>query len=205
MATIAEQLTELQAVKSGLKTALTADGADMSAVPFTDYPEKVQAMSERWKDFLNKDCTEIDLSGLSTVRSYMCYEYSKLQSINNMDKLLTNTLGLSSFEGCTALKSVTITENIAMLRSSVFRRCTSLQEMVIGSNVFNLGSAESLDIGSADAPATIILKRTTPPTISTRTFGKYVTRIIVPLGTGDTYKAASVWSNYASIIEEGTA
>ena len=178
MATIAEQLTELQAVKSGLKTAIADDGADMSAVPFTDYPGKVQAMSKRWKDFLNKDCTEIDLSGLSTVRSFLCYEYSKLQSINNMDKLLekANTIGLSSFEGCTSLKSVTITENIAMLRSSAFRRCTSLQKMVIGSNVYNLGSSGSLDIGSADAPATVILKPTTPPTISTSTLTRPTAR-----------------------------
>ena len=157
MATIAEQLTELQAVKSGLKTALTADGADMSAVPFTDYPGKVQAMSERWYDFLNKTCTEIDLSGLSTIRSYMCFEYKNLETIKNMDKMKANTIGLSAFMGCTALKNV------------------------------------------------VILKPTTPPTITTSTFGKYVTRIVVPIGTGDTYKAASVWSNYASIIEEGTA
>lgn len=201
MATIAEQLTELQAVKSGLKTALTADGADMSEVPFTDYPEKVQAMSERWKDFLEKNCTEIDLSGLSTVRSFLCYEYSKLQSINNMDKLIANTIGLSSFEGCTSLKSVTITENIAMLRSAAFRRCTSLQKMVIGSNVFNLGSSNSLDIGSADAPATIILKRTTPPTISTNTFGNYVMRIVVPYASITDYTTDTNWAALSGKFE----
>lgn len=201
MATIAEQLTELQAVKSGLKTALINDGADMSAVPFTDYPGKVQAMSERWKDFLEKNCTEIDLSGLSTVRSFLCYEYSKLQSINNMDKLIANTIGLSSFEGCTSLKSVTITENIAMLRSSAFRRCTSLQKMVIGSNVYNLGSSGSLDIGSADLSATVILKPTTPPTISTSTFGNYVTRIVVPYASITDYTTDTNWAALAGKFE----
>ena len=204
MATIAEQLTELQAVKSGLKTALAADGADMSEVPFTDYPGKVQAMSDRWYDFLNTTCTEIDLSGLSTIRSFMCFEYKNLETIKNMDKMKANSLGLSAFAGCTALKNVVITENVVMLRSTVFDGCTSLQRLVIGSNVYNLGSSRSLNIGSADKPATVILKPTTPPTITTSTFGNYVTRIVVPVGTGDTYKSASVWSNYASIIEEGT-
>lgn len=201
MATIAEQLTELQAVKSGLKTALTADGADMSAVPFTDYPGKVQAMSERWKDFLEMNCTEIDLSGLSTVRSFLCYEYSKLQSINNMDKLIANTLGLSSFQGCTSLKSVTITENIVMLRSSVFRGCTSLQKVVIGSNVSNLGSSGSLDIGSADLSATVIMKPTTPPIISTNTFGNYVTRIVVPYASITDYTTDTNWAAQAGKFE----
>ena len=40
--------------------------------------------------------------------------------------------------------------------------------------------------------------------LTSNTIGPYVTKIIVPVGTGDTYKAAPVWSNYASIIEEGT-
>lgn len=204
MATIAEQLTELQAVKAGLKTAIASDGTDMSAVPFTEYPGKVQAMSERWYDFLNKTCTEIDLSGLSTIRSFMCFEYKNLETIKNMDKMKANVIGLSAFAGCTALKNVVITENVAMLRSTVFDGCTSLQRLVIGSNVYNLGSSRSLNIGSADNPATLILRPTTPPQIAPTTIGKYVTRIVVPLGTGDTYKAASNWSNYASIIEEGT-
>lgn len=37
-----------------------------------------------------------------------------------------------------------------------------------------------------------------------RTYTDDPTKIIVPVGTGATYKAASVWSNYASIIEEAT-
>ena len=201
MATIAEQLTELQTVKSGLKTALINDGTDMSAVPFTGYPGKVQAMSDRWYDFLNTTCTEIDLSGLSTIRSYMCFEYKNLETIKNMDKMLTNTIGLSAFMGCTALKNVVITENVVMLRSTAFDGCTSLQRLVIGSNVFNLGSSRSLNIGSEALPATVIMKPTTPPIISTSTFGNYVTRIVVPYESRINYALETNWAAHQSQLE----
>ncbi len=202
MATIAEQLTELQAVKSGLKTALTADGADMSAVPFTDYPGKVQAMTERWRSLVDGTITEIYFTGISSLRAYICCASVSLKSVAFSDDLLE--IQMCAFLNCAKLEAVTIPDSVTTIGPSAFRNCKALERLVVGSSV-NVIDSQAFWIGSADVPATIILKPTTPPTIATSTIGPHVTKIIVPVGTGDTYKAASVWSNYASIIEEGTS
>lgn len=201
MATIAEQLTELQAVKSGLKTALTADGADMSAVPFTDYPGKVQAMSERWRSLADGSITEIYFTGISLLRAYICCACGRLKSVAFSDDLLE--IKMCAFLNCVSLKAVTIPDSVTTIEQSAFRGCRALARLVVGSSANKIDS-QAFWIGSVSVPATVIMRPTTPPQIAKDTFSNYVTRIIVPIGTGDTYKTASVWSNYASIIEEGT-
>ena len=226
MATIAEQLTELQAVKSGLKTALTADGTDMSAVPFTDYPEKVQAITERWRSLVDGSITEIYFTGIKTLRAYICCACVRLESVTFSDDLLkidicaflncgnlksvtipdsVTTLGSRAFDGCTRLTSITFGENsqLTSIGDKAFSECGSLTSITIPVSVTQI-KTEALNVGSSSKKATIIMKPTTPPRIASNTIGPYVTKIIVPIGTGDTYKAASVWSNYASIIEEET-
>ena len=202
MATIAEQLTELQAVKSGLKTALTADGTDMSAVPFTEYPGKVQAMSERWHSLLDGSITEIYFTGISSLRAYTCCACGRLKSVAFSDDLLE--IKMCAFLNCVSLKAVTIPDSVTTIEQSAFRNCKALARLVVGSSVNNIDS-QAFDIGSSQVSPTIIMKPTTPPQIASTTIGSYVSRIVVPVGTGDTYKAASNWSAYASIIEEGTA
>lgn len=202
MATIAEQLTELQTVKSGLKTALINDGTDMSAVPFTEYPGKVQAMSERWRSLLDGSITDIYFTGISLLRAYVCSACVRLKSVAFSDDLLE--IQMCAFLNCAKLEAVTIPDSVTTIGQSAFRNCKALERLVVGSSV-NVIDSQAFWIGSEGVPATVIMRPTTPPTIATNTFGQYVTRIVVPVGTGDTYKAASVWSNYASIIEEGTA
>lgn len=201
MATIAEQLTELQAVKSGLKTALTADGADMSAVPFTNYPGKVQAMTERWRSLLDGSMTEVDIRGVDRIGAYRFVGF-KLEKITFSDDLL-KSIDMSVFLNCTKLKAVTIPDSVTTIGQSAFRGCKALARLVVGSSVNKIYS-QAFWIGSVSVPATVIMRPTTPPQIATDTFSNYVTRIVVPVGTGDTYKSASNWSAYASIIEEGT-
>lgn len=201
MATIAEQLTELQAVKSGLKTALTADGADMSAVPFTDYPGKVQAMTERWRSLVDGSITEIYFTGISLLRAYICCASGSLRSVAFSDDLLQ--IKMCAFLNCVSLEAVTIPDSVTTIEQSAFRNCKALARLVVGSSANDIG-LQAFWIGSEAVPATIIMKPTTPPQIASNTIGPNVSRIVVPVGTGDTYKAASVWSNYASIIEEGT-
>ena len=202
MATIAEQLTELQAVKSGLKTAITSDGADMSAVPFTDYPGKVQAMSERWRSLLDGSITEMDFTGFTEIRAGICSDCFSLIRITIPDTCIR--IRSRAFWGCRNLGDTVIPDSVSTIDSIAFSGCKAMEKLVIGSGCSRI-ELQALRIGSPSNPATIIMRATTPPQIDSTTIGEYVSRIIVPVGTGDTYKAASVWSNYASIIEEGTA
>lgn len=226
MATIAEQLTELQAVKSGLKTAIATDGADMSAVPFTDYPGKVQEIVKKWQSLVDRTVEVMDFTGtpktigdgvcfgcknlkriifqngVNSISDYAFYNCSSLEEILIPDSIVN--IKNSSFRYCSKLKNVTIPDLVTNIGPTAFRDCKSLERLVVGSSVNDIGT-QAFDIGSSDVPATIIMKPTTPPQIASNTIGSYVTKIIVPVGTGDTYKAAPVWSNYASIIEEGTA
>ena len=202
MATIAEQLTELQAVKSGLKTAITADGTDMSAVPFTDYPGKVQAMTERWRSLVDGTITEMDFTGYTEIRAGICSDCVSLIRITISDTCIR--IRARAFWGCINLGDTVVPDSVLRIDSVAFSACRAMKKLVIGSGCSKI-EVQALKIGSSSNPATIIMRPTTPPQIEPTTIGQYVSRIVVPIGTGDTYKAASIWSNYASIIEEGTA
>ena len=88
---------------------------------------------------------------------------------------------------------------------SAFCNCTSLTSLTIPQNVISIGMS-SLKIGSSTNKATITMLPMTPPHVQDTSFiiGSYINQIIVPAGTGDTYKAATNWSNYADLIVEAT-
>lgn len=141
------------------------------------------------------------------------------------DSALTS-IGASSYQFCTSLQSTVIPDGITALASGVYASCINLLSAVlptgltsIGLNCFNT----CISLTSITIPSTVTeiggtafsscyslseihCQPTTPPTIGVNTFyslpSDYI--IYVPAGTGDTYKAASGWSNYADhILEEG--
>lgn len=112
--------------------------------------------------------------------------------------------------GNRALIELNLPANAAMTVASgaqfgtAFSYCSSLRRVwlpaatqYISANAFQYcGSMEELHIRS-----------TTPPTITTTTFSTMnpECKFYVPVGTGDAYKAAPIWSTYASrIYEEST-
>lgn len=199
MATIAEQLTELQAVKSGLKTAIATDGADMSAVPFTDYPGKVQAMTGRWCSLLDGSITEVDIRGVKSLRDYIFCANINMTNVTFSDNLL-NRISPFAFLNCVKLEAITIPDSVTYIGQRAFDGCKVLERLVVGSSIKYIG-LQAFEIGSAQISPTIIMKPTTPPQIASSTIGSYVSRIIVPYASVTEYPAATNWAAQAGKFE----
>lgn len=124
--------------------------------------------------------TAQDLAGCTAIKNYAFYECASLTSVELPATLVT--IGEYSFSYCSNLTALTIPASVT----------------TIGQN--------GLRIGESDKKATITMLPTTPPTIGTSTFSTArLNKIIVPAGTGETYKAATNWAALADYIEEATA
>lgn len=110
-----------------------------------------------------------------------------------------------AFINCPSLTSIHIPDGVTEIGSEAFKYCSSLTSITIPANV-TIIAGSALDIGTSTKKATITMKPTTPPLISSNTFTtSKLNKIIVPVGCGDTYKSATNWSNFADYIEEATA
>lgn len=87
-------------------------------------------------------------------------------------------ISAQTFYYCVNLREITIHENITQIGQAAFWRCTSLQK--------------------------VYCERTTPPTGSSYMFNEIASdaKIYVPAGSGNAYKTANYWKNYASMIVE---
>ena len=168
------------------------------------------------------EITAEDLAGATGIRNYAFYQ-SSLTNITIPNSV--TSIGESAFSGCSALVSITIPNSVTSIRSSAFSNCSSLTSITISNSITSIGDStfygcdsltiitipngvtsigwRALEIGSSTNKATITMLPTTPPTIISNTFNaSYLQKIIVPAGTGATYKAATNWSRFADYIEE---
>ena len=102
----------------------------------------------------------------------------RLSSNSNIERVsFPSTLTFISnyvFIGLTKITNVTIPSSVTFIGQQTFQGCTNMQYM--------------------------ILEGTTPPTIYANTFTNNNCLFYVPDSAVNTYKAANVWSNYASRI-----
>lgn len=163
--------------------------------------------NEKFKSLVDKSITEVtaeDLEGVTSIGSNAFFRCDDLMSIEIPDSV--TSIGNSSAEYCISLTSVTIGNSVTNIGYGSFKDCTSLTSIVIPDRVTSIGPA-ALSIGSSTNKATIRMLSTTPPTIQSTTFDSTkLEKIIVPVGTAETYKGQTNWSSFADyIFEEGTA
>ncbi len=103
------------------------------------------------------------------------------------------------FQGCTSIQSITIPEGISFINSYAFRLCTNLRLVSISSRVHSIGSSAFEGCISLQS---VIIKRTTPPSITTDAFPSKNVHIIIPCGTSETYWQDTEWAKYPNYEED---
>lgn len=226
---IYDQINRIKNAKAAIKTAIEGKGVTVGNGTIDTYADKIDQIQQGGDAttvmLVERTGTSITIPvGTTKIGNYAFYVYSTLSTVTIPDSVTSignyafGTSGLTSvtipasvhaiskscFSYCVDLATVSLPDALTTIAQDAFAGCRDLKALTIPANVETIG-AGALNIGSATGKATLTMKPTTPPKIQSNTIGANVAKIIVPVGTGATYKAASVWSNYASIIEEATS
>lgn len=106
-------------------------------------------------------------------------------------------INLGAFTHCTSLTSITIPDSVTTISIGAFNQCSGLTSVTIGSGVTSIGS----NFQSCTALTSFTCLATTPPSLVRRALNNSDCPIYVPSESVDTYKAKSVWSDYADRIQ----
>lgn len=149
--------------------------------------------------------------------------FHELKHFTGITALATNDSAGSNaaFYGCSQLKAITIPDQIRNIPQQLFAGDTNLYLVNLPANLYRiynrvaynsrnllkieipagcaiLGSSTSQGYSAFYHAKTYIMHPITPPSVGR--FDTAPTAIYVPDDSVDAYKAASVWSNYASVI-----
>ena len=109
------------------------------------------------------------------------------------------------FKECTELIGFVLDEDIVNLGVSCFEGCTALKFINIPKTVKYIGDNAFRNSSETDTKCTYYVNATTPPTLGQTAFTKRkVEAIYVPSESVEAYKTAPNWSNYADLIMAAT-
>lgn len=166
--------------------------------------------------------TEFDIPSSLPVNptNYSFYGIGGLKSVAIASNV--TTIGQSSFSFCAKLASIVLPDSATSIGSYAFQSCTALENVTLGSGLQTIGQSafQSTKIASITIPSAvtamntgcfrscaslteIIMQPTSPPTLGASAFlqSTNLASIYVPDASVNTYKGASGWSTYASIIK----
>lgn len=158
-------------------------------------------------------------STVTSIGGYAFWQCESLKSINIPNSV--TSIGQCAFRGCSTLCNISIPESLSSIERETFRDCSSLESIdlpnsvtSIANNAFyncaNLSGTLSLSeaitsIGeeafNGTSYAMCHIKASTPPTITSKTFGSAMKFVIVPDNYVDSYNNAEIWSDYKIIAE----
>lgn len=141
-------------------------------------------------------------NSVTGIKSSMFARSSSLTSVTSGNSV--KSIGAFAFNNCSSLTRITIPNSVTSIDSSAFGGCNSLTSVIIGNGVTRINSNTFSSCGTTTESGTIYtILATTPPSIQSSTFqNAKINKIIVPIGTANTYKAATNWSALADYIEE---
>lgn len=107
-------------------------------------------------------------------------------------------IGYGSFARCIALESINIPSGVTQIKATAFHY-SGLKSIDLHSRITSIGTMAFSDCSVLES---ITVRATTPPTLGSDAFRNTNNcPIYVPSGSVNSYKNASVWSNYASRIQ----
>ena len=112
------------------------------------------------------------------------------------------SIGQQAFAACYNLRELTIPDGVTSIAQYTFVNCNTLTKLTIPETIISIGQQA---FGTCEKLYSLIILAETPPTLANvNAFANMPSdcTIYVPHGKGDTYKAASGWSKWASQIQE---
>ena len=136
----------------------------------------------------------------STVRSInggFTFRYSGLRNVT-VPSSVTSWNGSHTFANCRSLTRATL-NNKSQISSYAFSNCTSLTGITFEDNIKSIANCA---FQGCTKLASVTCNSTTPPTIDSTSFEGVPStcKFYVPCSAVNTYRTASVWSDYASQI-----
>ncbi len=110
------------------------------------------------------------------------------------------SIGKQAFYGCTSLTSLTVPEGVTTIAGSAFYECSALTSVTLPESVTLIAINSFYGCSSLTS---LTVRATTPPSLDRSAISAIPQgfTIYVPAASVDAYKAANVWSNYASMIQ----
>lgn len=108
-------------------------------------------------------------------------------------------IGSSAFRSCSTLTSITLPNSATSIDMWAFSDCPFLSSVIVGNRVAEIGM---LAFEYSTSLSSITLRSTTPPALfAVDSLSSSITAIYVPSTTVSSYKNATNWSRYSSIIQ----
>lgn len=136
---------------------------------------------------------------ITNLDSGVLYDCSMLEAVVLGDRI--NTGGAALFSGCLKLRGVEFPEDMTMIPSQFFYYCTSLQKVTVGSKVASISSSS---FSGCNVMKELVFLSVDPPVGTSGMFSDFAAGFVirVPNGSGEDYKAAQFWADYAGNIVE---
>lgn len=176
----------------------------MSSLTSVTIPDSVK----EFEDFAfsnNENLVSINIPAGVTAIPTGAFEYCiAIEDITLPDSI--TSIGDYAFYGCESLESITIPNNVTTIGELVFEWCAGLTSVTIPAKVSSIGLRAFYNCANLDV---VYCKPTVPPTGGKDMFTFYdydtmeykiVSKIYVPAGSVDAYKAKEYWSAYKDSI-----